>query len=97
LTEYADIVVMNPPFGAQRRHADRPFWDAAYRLARRRIYAFSLAPSRTFIARGAVAHRARVESTTSVRWDLPAVFPHHRKPRVVLPVDLWVLTPPERT
>ena len=30
-----DTVVMNPPFGAQRRHADRPFWDAAFRTARR--------------------------------------------------------------
>ncbi len=51
----ADVVVMNPPFGAQRRHADRPFWDAAFRLAGLAVYAFALSDSRTFIARRAVA------------------------------------------
>ncbi|HEY6237816.1 MAG TPA: METTL5 family protein, partial [Thermoplasmata archaeon] len=89
----ADTVVMNPPFGAQRRHADRPFWDAALDLARVRVYAFALASSRTFIARRAVARRVRVESTEPVPWELPRTFPHHRKPRVEIPVDLWVLAP----
>ncbi len=87
----ADTVVMNPPFGAQSRHADRPFWAAALALARRAVYAFSLADSRTFIARETVARGARIEETRPVRWDLPATFPHHRKPTVPLSVDLWVL------
>jgi putative methylase len=89
----ADTVVMNPPFGAQRRHADRPFWDTALAVARRRVYAFSLASSRTFIAERAVARNARVEATEPVPWELPRTFPHHRKPSVALSVDLWVLTP----
>jgi len=89
----AETVVMNPPFGAQRRHADRPFWDAAYRVARRRIYAFSLASSRTFIADSAVARGARVEAIQPVPWRFPRTFPHHRKRSVELPVDLWILTP----
>ena len=89
----ADTVVMNPPFGAQRRHADRPFWDTAFRLARRRIYAFSLAASRTFIADSAVARGARVEAIQPVPWRFPRTFPHHRKRSVELPVELWVLTP----
>ena len=89
--EHADTVVMNPPFGAQRKHADAPFWDRAYALAERSIYAFSLTESRTFIARRAVARGARIEATRPIRWELPATFPHHRKPRVSLSVDLWVL------
>ncbi|MCI4355328.1 MAG: METTL5 family protein [Thermoplasmata archaeon] len=88
-----DTVVMNPPFGAQRRHADRPFWETAYRVARRRIYAFSSTSSRTFIADSAVARRARVEAIQPVPWRLPHTFPHHRKRSVELPVDLWVLSP----
>jgi putative methylase len=87
----ADTVVMNPPFGAQRKHADAPFWNQAFALAQRAIYAFSLAESRTFIARQALERAARIETTRPVRWELPAVFPHHRKPRVPLAVDLWVL------
>ena len=86
-----DTVVMNPPFGAQRRHADRPFWDRALTLARRAVYAFSLAESRTFIVRRAVAHGARIDDTRPVPWELPATFPHHRKARVPLSVDRWIL------
>ncbi|MGA7861389.1 MAG: methyltransferase, partial [Thermoplasmata archaeon] len=87
----AETVLMNPPFGAQRKHADAPFWNRAFALAERAIYAFSLAESRTFIARQALARAARIETTRPVRWELPATFPHHRKPRVPLSVDLWVL------
>ncbi len=90
-TRRADVVVMNPPFGAQRAHADRPFWDAAYRLAGRSIYAFALTESRTFIARRAVAADAHVLATRPVAWELPRTFPHHTRRRVALAVDLWVV------
>jgi putative methylase len=90
-TEAADLIVMNPPFGAQRLHADRPFWDAAYRLAGRAVYAFGLAESRTFIARRAVAARAHVLGTRPVAWELPRTFPHHTRRRVAIPVDLWAI------
>ncbi len=91
----ADTVVMNPPFGAQRAHADRPFWEAALAAAGRRIYAFALTDSRSFIAGRAVARGAQVEATLPVSWDLPRTFRHHRKDRVAVPVDLWVLGPAE--
>lgn len=87
-----DTVLMNPPFGAQRAHADRSFWTTALGSARRAVYAFALADSRTFIEQRAVEHFARIESTEPVRWDLPATFPHHRKRRVEIAVDLWVLS-----
>ena len=87
----AETVLMNPPFGAQYRGADRPFWDRAYRLARRRVYAFALADSRTFILRRAVEARAHVEVSRPVPWELPRLFPHHRRDRVPLNVDLWAI------
>ena len=90
-TRPADVVVMNPPFGAQRAYADRPFWDAAFRLARRSVYAFALAESRTFIARRAVAAEAHVFATRPVGWELPRTFPHHTRRRVALAVDLWAV------
>jgi putative methylase len=92
----AEIVVMNPPFGAQRRHADRPFWDAAFALAHRSVYAFSLAVSRTFIARRTVARGAQVLEVVPVRWLLERSFPHHRRSRVGLDVDLWAIRTGER-
>ena len=84
-------VVMNPPFGAQRRGADRPFWEAAFSRPGRAVYAFALSDSRTFIEGRAVARRARIEATRPVRWELPATFAHHRRTAVELSVDLWVL------
>ncbi len=91
IVDPADLVVMNPPFGAQRRHADRPFWEAAFRLARRTVYAFSLAASRTFIARQTVARSAHVLEVTPVPWALGSTLPHHRRHRQPLDVDLWAI------
>ena len=87
----SDLVLMNPPFGAQRRHADRPFWDRALVLARQAVGAFASAASRTFIARFALERGARVIEVESVPWDLPRTFPHHRAARVRLAVDRWVI------
>jgi len=84
-------IVMNPPFGAQTRGADRVFWDCALARAGRAVYAFSLSDSRTFIEGRAVARGARIEATRPIRWELPATFAHHRHKAVTLPVDLWVL------
>jgi putative methylase len=90
-------IVMNPPFGAQRRGADRPFWEAAFARAGRAVYAFALSDSRTFIEGRAVARGARIEATRPVRWELPATFAHHRRAAVDLSVDLWVLRTAERS
>ncbi len=86
-----DVVVMNPPFGAQHRHADRPFWDAGLRVAGRSLFAFALADSRTFIARRAVARGARIIETQPVPWTLARTFPHHTHARVPISVDLWAI------
>ncbi len=86
-----DTVVMNPPFGAQQRGADRPFWDRAFALGRSAVYAFASAESRTFITRLAVERNAHVDASRPVPWELPRVFGHHRRARVRLNVDLWVL------
>ncbi len=92
----ADLVLMNPPFGAQRRGADRPFWDVAMGAARVGVCAFALSESRTFIARRAVARSAHVVATRPVPWELPRTFAHHSRARVPLGVDLWTIrTGPE--
>jgi putative methylase len=90
VTTDAETVVMNPPFGAQKRGADRPFWDVAFARPRA-VYAFALADSRTFIEAIAVERGARVEAHRPVPWTLGPTFRHHRKRSVALPVDLWVI------
>jgi putative methylase len=90
-SEPTDFVVMNAPFGAQRRHADRPFWDRAFSLAGTAIGAFASSASRTFIARIALDRGAHVIEVEPVPWNLPRTFPHHRAAKVRLAVDRWVL------
>lgn len=90
----ADTYVMNPPFGAQSAHADRPFWETALAHARRAVYAFALSDSRTFIVERSVARGAQIRSTRPVPWRLPPTFRHHRRPSVELSVDLWEIEPP---
>jgi putative methylase len=87
----AEVVVMNPPFGAQRRHADRPFWDRALALAQDTVGAFASSASRTFIARLALDRGAHVVEVEPVPWNLPRTFPHHRADNVRLAVDRWVI------
>ena len=87
----ADVVVMNAPFGAQTRHADRPFWDRAFALARRRVGAFASSASRTFIARLALERGAHVVEVEPMAWELPRTFAHHRSASVRLAVDRWVI------
>jgi putative methylase len=64
----ADTVLMNPPFGAQSRGADRPFLDRAFATAPV-VYTIHHAPSREFVERYA-AERGYVATD---RWRL--VFP----------------------
>lgn len=50
----ADMVVMNPPFGAQARGADRPFLDAAFRTAPV-VYSLHHAPTEAWVESYAAA------------------------------------------
>lgn len=64
----ADTVIMNPPFGAQQRHADRAFLDAAMRSAGV-VYTLHHAPTRAFVEEYAAARAF----TRTHAWRL--VFP----------------------
>lgn len=82
-----DTCVMNPPFGAQREHADRVFLDRATTLARR-IYSIHNANSRSFLERYAREAGLRFSIIAARSLPLSAAFEHHRKPRVFQEVVL---------
>jgi putative methylase len=89
----ADTVVMNPPFGAQKRHADLPFLEYATRAARPGggLYLYFNAPAQAFLEGWALAHELAIEEHRRGHWDLPPIFPHHRKWRERIEVDFWIL------
>ena len=80
-----DTVVMNPPFGAQVRHADRPFVDAA--LARGRIvYGIFNRGSLPFVT-SYVGDRGECTEAVAAELVLPRSMRHHTKDRVAIPVE----------
>ncbi len=85
----ADTVVMNPPFGAQRknRHADRAFLERALMIAPV-AYAIINAGSEAFIRRllpAATLYRF------PIAFPLKRRFAFHQKDTKVIPVDIYRL------
>ena len=76
--EAVDTVFMNPPFGGQRKHADRPFLEAALRNANV-VYTFHHASTRRFVEREVNRLGATVRDRRTYKFPLPHLQPYHRE------------------
>ncbi|MEM2868955.1 MAG: METTL5 family protein [Thermoplasmata archaeon] len=76
--EELDTVLMNPPFGAQRRHADRPFLHKAFECAPV-IYSFHNAATEDFVRREAQGAGFTVTHKNKYRFSIPHMFSFHKK------------------
>jgi len=81
----ADTVIMNPPFGAQRAHADRPFIDAALSAAEVTWGIFNAGSSR--FVEAYIRGRGSVDALITEAFPIPRTFAHHTKERVTIPVE----------
>jgi putative methylase len=84
-----DAVVMNPPFGAQKAHADRPFIDAGLVLAPV-IYGIFNAGSRHFLERY-LEGRGIIEEIIGGLLPIRHTFSFHRKNIREIPVEIMVI------
>jgi putative methylase len=84
-----DTVVMNPPFGAQKAHADRPFIDAGLVLAPV-IYGIFNAGSRHFLERY-LEGRAVIEEIIGGLLPIRRSFSFHTKDLREIPVEIMVI------
>jgi len=75
--ESFETVVMNPPFGAQSRRADRPFLDAAMAISRV-VYTFLNAKAEDFVRKRISASRGRTVERHEYAFPIPHLFPFHR-------------------
>jgi putative methylase len=89
----AETVLMNPPFGVQRKGAERPFLDAAISilLPGGAIYFFAAPGSQTFIETCALAQTIQVEDRSRSVWPFPHTFTHHTQRMGKVTVDRWIL------
>ena len=85
-----DTIVMNPPFGSQRPHADRPFLMKAFEIADV-VYSIHLAKEgvREFVEKFAAESGFRVTHRVELPFEIPAQFPFHRKRIERVRVDVY--------
>ncbi|HYM39278.1 MAG TPA: METTL5 family protein [Thermoplasmata archaeon] len=82
-----DTVLMNPPFGSQKKHADLPFLDRAIALGRV-VYSFHNAATQDFLLRRIEAQGGRVTDRVPYAFPLARTFPFHREEVRRIPVIL---------
>ena len=83
-----DTVVMNPPFGAQSRHADRPFLDTALAVGSV-VYTFLNRTAEDFVRRRVESSGGRITDRLEYAFPIPRLFAFHREASRKLPVVLY--------
>ena len=75
-----DTVLMNPPFGSQRKHADRPFLEKAMDIAGS-VYSMHMECTLPFLSDFASEKGRRLASYKTYKYDIPHTFSFHSKMR----------------
>jgi len=88
LKERCDTVLQNPPFGVQRRGADRPFLSTALK-AGKVIYTMHKSSTRHFVRSFIESQGGRVTDLFTVDFKLPRTYSFHRKKIKRIDVDVY--------
>ena len=85
-----DTVLQNPPFGVQRKRADRRFIKKALELGST-VYSFhkSGENNRKFIKRFIEGHGGRITHIFPMKMEIPKMFEFHTKQKRSIQVDLY--------
>ena len=83
-----ETVLMNPPFGAQSRHADRPFLDTAMAISPV-VYTFLNAKAEGFVRQRIAAAGGHIVERLEYAFPIPHLFPFHREAARDLDVVLY--------
>ena len=84
----ADTTLMNPPFGSQNKHADRPFLDKAMELSDS-IYSIHMANTMGFLEEYVNAQGREIVSRATYKYNIPHTFTFHSKTKKA--VDIVVV------
>ncbi|UCG67971.1 MAG: 50S ribosomal protein L11 methyltransferase [Thermoplasmata archaeon] len=71
-----DTVLQNPPFGAQKRHADRPFIDTALTISKV-TYSLHASNTQKFIEKEAERLRAMITHKKEYQFEIKHTFKFH--------------------
>jgi putative methylase len=88
--ERVDTVVMNPPFGSQKRNADRPFLDIAMKVSDA-IYSIHMSDTVDFLAKYVSDRGFYVDYQKRYKFEIPHMFSFHTKAKKCFDVSLLCL------
>jgi putative methylase len=85
-----DTVLQNPPFGVQRKKADRIFIEKSLELGHT-IYSFHKGgdSNREFIKRFIEEHGGKITNLFPLKMEIPRMFKFHTKKKKIIQVDLY--------
>ena len=81
-----DTVLMNPPFGTKRAHADLHFLDSALKLGTV-VYSIHKSSTREFLVNWLRDRGFKWELITAIGIKIPHQFDFHQKPKRLVEVD----------
>jgi putative methylase len=92
LRGHFNTVIQNPPFGVQRKRADRKFIKKALEISHR-VYSLhkSGEANRRFIKRFIELHGGKVTGIFLMEMTIPKMFEFHTKRKHSLKVDLYLI------
>ena len=82
-----DTVLMNPPFGTKRPHADMEFLQSALRLGNT-IYTIHKSSTRKFLERWLADHELKFQQILATEMIIPHQFNFHKKARKPVEIDV---------
>ncbi len=88
--ERVDTVVMNPPFGSQKRNADRPFLDTAMKVADV-VYSIHMSDTVDFLAKYVSDRGFYMDHQKRYKFEIPHMFSFHTKAKKCFDVSLLCL------
>lgn len=80
VNDKADTTFMNPPFGCQNEHADRPFLQKAMELSDS-IYSIHMANTIGFLEDFAASYGREIVARATYNYNIPHTFSFHSKTR----------------
>jgi predicted RNA methylase len=83
-----DSVIMNPPYGTRKIHADTRFLERAFQLAPV-VYSIHKSATREFLLQFVTRLGSQVDQVRSMRMTIPHLFGFHEKKRATVEVDLY--------
>jgi len=78
VNDHADTTLMNPPFGSQRKHADRPFLEKALELSDS-VYSIHMAVTEDFLDSLVHSKGRDIVARATYKYNIPHTFTFHSK------------------